>query len=111
MNIKNKITEITLNENTYKMKFDFETIARIQAELRKNGLPYKFFEIFEALEAQDFSVILPLIIHSIQRMHPQVKRETIINALSFDNLEVVVNALLELIENSMPKNNEEAKKK
>lgn len=110
MNIKNKITEITLGEKTYKMKFDFETIARIQAELRKNGLPYKFFEIFESLESQDFSVILPLIVHSIQRMHPQVKKEIIIDALGFDNLETVIQALLELIENSMPKNDDVKKK-
>lgn len=111
MNIKNTITEIKLDETSYKMKFDFETIARIQAELKKNGMGYKFFEIFEGLENQDFSIIVPLFVHSVQRMHPQIKAETIKAHMTFDNLEVILNSLMELIENSMPKNSEEDKKK
>ena len=77
MNIRNNVTEIKLDNTSYKMKFDFETIARIQAELKKNGIPYKFFEIFEGLENQDFSIIVPLFVHCIQRMHPQIKAEAI----------------------------------
>ena len=38
MNIRNNVTEIKLDNTSYKMKFDFETIARIQAELKKNGI-------------------------------------------------------------------------
>ena len=111
MNIRNNVTEIKLDNTSYKMKFDFETIARIQAELKKNGIPYKFFEIFEGLENQDFSIIVPLFVHCIQRMHPQIKAETIKVHMTFDNLEVILNSLMELIENSMPKNTEADKKK
>ena len=111
MNIRNNVTEIKINGTSYKMKFDFETIARIQADLKKNGLPYKFYEIFEGLENQDFSIIVPLFVHCVQRMHPQVKTETIKGHMTFDNLEVILTSLMELIENSMPKNSEEDKKK
>ena len=111
MNVKNKIVQIQLGNTSFNMKFDFETIAKVQTELKKSGNSYKFFEIFEGLEAQDFSIIVPLFVACIQRMHPQVKAETIKNYMDFENLEVILNSLLELIEASMPKNSEEDKKK
>lgn len=111
MNIRNNVVDIKLDSTTYHLKFDFETIARVQAELKKKELPYRFHEIFEGLEAQDFSVIVPLFVHCVQRMHPQVKAETIKNHMSFENLELILTSLLELIEASMPKSSEDNKKK
>lgn len=111
MDIRNNTTEITLGTTTYRMKFDFEVIAQVQADLKKQGLPYKFFEIFEGLEAQDFSVIVPVFVHSIMRCHRQAKPEAIKNHLTFDNLELILTKLMELIGNSMPKQDESKKNK
>lgn len=103
MNIQNKIVEVTLNEKTFKMKFDFETIANIQSELKAKNIPCKFYELFKGIEEQDFSIIVPVMVHSIRRVHPNVSAETIKDLLTFDTLETVIEALVNLIDVSMPR--------
>lgn len=109
MNIQNKTVKITLNNKTFNMKFDFETIANIQAELKKKGLDYKFTDLFEGIEEQNFSVIVPVVVHCIRRLHPQVSVETIKDLLTLDQSETIIEALIELIDVSMPKKKEEKK--
>ena len=111
MNIKNKTVEITLGGKKFRMKFDFETIANIQMELKKKGLAYKFTDIFKGVEEQDFSVIIPVIVHAIKRVHPQVETSSIKDLLTLDESDNMINSLVELIDVSMPKGNGEAKKK
>lgn len=111
MNVQNKTVKITLNDKTFNMKFDFETIANIQAELKQKGLDYKFTDLFAGIEEQNFSVIVPMVVHCIKRMHPQVKTETIKDLMTLDQSETIIEALVELIDVSMPKEKEEAKKK
>lgn len=111
MNIKNKTIDITLQGKKFKMKFDFETIANIQSELKKKSLNYKFTDIFKGVEEQDFSIIVPMVVHSIRRVHPQVSADTIRDLLTIDESETIIEALVNLIDVSMPKNTEDVKKK
>lgn len=111
MNIKNKTIDITLSGKKFKMKFDFETIANIQSELKKKGLSYKFTDLFKGIEEQDFSIIVPIVVHSIRRVHPQIEAHSIKDLLTLDESETIIEALVELIDASMPKNEEEIKKK
>lgn len=112
MNIKNKIVKITLNDRTFNMKFDMETIANLQATLKKQGLAYKLSDIFQAVQEQDFSVIVPLLCACIKRIHTQISDDTIKDLLTFDNMEEIVNKLVELIDASIPSddNTSDAKK-
>lgn len=111
MNIKNRIVEITLDGKTFKMKFDMETIANIQQELKKKDMDYKFTDIIKGIQEQDFSIMLPVIVHSIKRMHPQIEARNIKELLTLDAFESVVTAMVNLIDASLPTNTEEAKKK
>ena len=110
MNIKNKIVKITLNEKTFSMKFDMETIANLQATLKKKGLAYKLSDIFQAVQEQDFSIIVPLLCSSIRRVHTQVSEDTIKDLLTFDNLDEIVAKLVDLIDASLPSAPEDSKK-
>lgn len=111
MNIKNKVVKITLNEKIFNMKFDFETIANLQADLKKKNLEYKISDIFSAIESQDFSIIVPLIVNCIRRMHPTVSEDMIKEYLTFDMMDNIITALVELIESSLPTTEEADKKK
>lgn len=111
MNIKNKIVKITLDSKIYSMKFDMETIANLQAELKKKSLNYKLADIFSAVQEQDFSVIVPLLCACIRRVHPQVSEDSIKDLLTFDNLDEIITKLVELIDASLPKAEEDSKKK
>lgn len=109
LNTQTRIVEIELQGKKFNAKLDFETIAKIQKMLKEDGNYMKFQDMFVAISEQDFSVLVPFIICSIQRCHPQLKGSYIKDLLTFDEIENVFEKLGELVEYSMPKNTDEKK--
>ena len=68
------MVQINLKGQEYNGKLDFRTIANIQAELRNRGMVVGLQEIFERIREQDFNVITELVVQSILRCHPKLKR-------------------------------------
>ena len=84
------MVQINLKGQEYSGKLDFRTIANIQAELRNRGMVVGLQEIFERIREQDFNVITELVVQSILRCHPKLKRHNIEDKL---DLEEIVNAI------------------
>lgn len=93
---------INLKGQEYKGKLDFTTLGKVQSGLRKQGIKIGFQEIFSEIQAQNFAVITELVIQSILRAHPQIKRETIEEKLDLGELENVFVFLGKIIEDSLP---------
>lgn len=94
---------IILKGQEYKAKLDFTTLGKVQSALRKQGIKIGFQEIFTEIQAQNFGVITELIIQSILRVHPQIKREILEEKLDLSELENAFTFMAQLIEDSLPK--------
>jgi hypothetical protein len=94
---------ITLKGQEYKAKLDFTTLGRVQAALKKQGTKVGFQEIFNEIQEQNFEVITELIIQSILRVHPQIKRAVIEEKLDLGELENAFTFMATLIEDALPK--------
>lgn len=99
---------IILKGQQYNAKFDFRTLANIQAELKKAKYEIGIQEIFNSMAKQDFTVITEIIVQSILRCHPQLKKHHIEDKLDFFELDNVFGFVSELIEDSMPKSDKKA---
>lgn len=95
------MVQITLKGQEYNAKLDFRTMANIQCELRKKDIKIGFQEMFDRVRNQDFMVITELIVQSILRCHPQLKRHHIEDKLDFDELVNALNFTAELVQSSI----------
>jgi hypothetical protein len=96
------IAKLELKGQTYRARLDFLSLGKAQANLKKQGFKYTFKEIFEAVQEQDFTVITEVVIESVLRIHPQIPRATLEDALDFDELENVFTFVADLIEKALP---------
>lgn len=94
---------IKLKGQEYKAKLDFRTLANIQSALRKDGMSLTMQEIFEGIGKQDFAIIVEIVVQSILRCHPQLKRTNLEDKLDFNELSNVFEFIVELTNESMPK--------
>lgn len=97
-----KIVNITLKGQEYRAKLDFRTLANIQTALKKEGLKVSMQEVFEGIAEQDFAIITEVVVQSILRCHPQIKRGVIESKLDFEEMTNVFEFIVELAEKSMP---------
>ena len=95
------MVNITLQGQEYNAKLDFATIGKIQVELSKIGLNLKLKEIFEEVEKENFAVISEIIIQSISRCHPKLKRHMIEDKLTISEMDNIASFLTELVEKSI----------
>ena len=95
------MVNITLQGQEYNAKLDFATIGKIQVELSKIGLNLKLKEIFEEVEKENFAVISEIIIQSILRCHPKLKRHMIEDKLTISEMDNIASFLTELVEKSI----------
>jgi hypothetical protein len=102
---------ITLQEQEYKAILDFKTLGMVQTALRKDGIKIGFQEIFTEVQNQNFAVVTELIIQSILRVHKQIRRESIEEKLGLDELENAFTFLAELIQDALPQDKKNNKKK
>lgn len=109
LNVQNSTTQIKLGDKIFNAKLDFLTIANIQKQLKKDGQNCTFQEMFEGIANQDFSILVPFLVQSIKRVHPQLKDDYIVDFLNFENIEAIFEGLSELIEASMPKETDKKK--
>jgi hypothetical protein len=93
--------QIKLKGQEYNAKLDFRTMANIQGELRKRDVKIGFQEMFERIQEQDFMVITEMIVQSILRCHPQLKRHTIEDKLDLDELLNALSFVAELVQSSI----------
>ena len=95
------MVNITLQGQEYNAKLDFSVIGKIQVELSKIGLNLKLKEIFEEVEKENFAVVNEIVVQSILKCHPKLKRHTIEDKLTIGEMETIVNFLTELLEKSI----------
>jgi hypothetical protein len=96
---------ITLKGQEYSAVLDFTTLGKTQVALKKySDLKIGFQEIFTEVQNQNFAVVTELVIQSILRKHPQLKREAIEEKLDLGELENVFNFLAELVTDALPQN-------
>lgn len=95
------MVQITLKGQEYNGKLDFRTIANIQNELRKQGFVVGLQEIFERIKEQDFNVITELVVQSILRCHPKLKRNNIEDKLDLDEMVNAIEFTQKLVEGSI----------
>ena len=95
------MVQITLKGQEYNAKLDFRTLANIQGELRKKDVKIGFQELFERIQEQDFMVITELVVQSILRCHPQLKRHHIEEKLDLNELVNALTFVGELVQNSI----------
>ena len=93
--------QVKLKGQEYNAKLDFRTLANIQGELRKRDIKIGFQEIFERIQEQDFMVITELVVQSILRCHPQLKRHHIEEKLDLNELVNALTFVGELVQNSI----------
>ena len=94
---------ITLKGQEYKAKLDFRTLANIQTAFRKEGISLTMQEIFDGIAKQDFAIIVEIVVQSILRCHPQLKRANLEDKLDLNELTNVFEFIVELANVSMPK--------
>lgn len=95
------MVQINLKGQEYSGKLDFRTIANIQAELRNRGMVVGLQEIFERIREQDFNVITELVVQSILRCHPKLKRHMIEDKLDLDEMVNAIEFTQKLVEGSI----------
>ena len=95
------MVNITLQGQEYNAKLDFSVIGKIQVELSKMGLDLKLKEIFEEVEKENFAVVNEIVVQSILKCHPKLKRHMIEDKLTIGEMETIVNFLTELLEKSI----------
>ena len=95
------MVQITLKGQTYNGKLDFRTIANIQAELRGRGMVVGLQDIFERIKEQDFNVITELVVQSILRCHPKLKRHSVEDKLDLDEMVNAIEFTQRLVEGSI----------
>ena len=95
------MVQITLKGQEYNAKLDFRTLANIQGELRKKDVKIGFQELFERIQEQDFMVITELVVQSILRCHPQLKRHHIEEKLDLNELVNALTFVGELVQSSI----------
>ena len=95
------MVNITLQGQEYNAKLDFSVIGKIQVELSKMGLNLKLKEIFEEVEKENFAVVNEIVVQSILKCHPKLKRHMIEDKLVISEMENVGDFLAELVEKSI----------
>ena len=105
------IVTLNLKGQEYKAKLDFRTLANIQNAFKKEGMKVTMQEVFEGISEQDFAIITEVVVQSILRCHPQIKRGVIESKLDFEEMTNVFEFIVELAEISMPKAKEETEGK
>lgn len=99
--------KIKLGKKEYMGRLDFLTIVRIQNNLRKlYDFDLKFNEVFKEIDNQNLAVILEVVVQSILRVHGQIKRERIEDAIGLRDTDTLMTFIYELVGQALP--NEEA---
>lgn len=104
--LDDKLT-IELNEQKYQARFDLLAIAETQYYFRSRGCPMTVPQIFKAIGEEDYFVICNLLAFAIKSCNPSVKLADVYFNMKFADRNNVQMALVNLINNAMPKNDGE----
>lgn len=99
----NNTVTLTLKGQEYKAKLDFRTLANIQTAFKKEGIKLTMQEVFDGIAQQDFAIIVEVVVQSVLRCHPQLKRASIEDKLDFAEITNTFEFIVELANESMPK--------
>lgn len=102
------IVTLKLKGQEYKAKLDFRTLANIQTAFKREGITLTMQEVFDGIAKQDFAIIVEVVVQSILRCHPQLKRANIEDKLDFNEITNVFEFIVELANESMPKSEDKS---
>lgn len=103
--------EVVLNEKKYNARLDFLALANTQWYLEsEKGKFFTVPNIMKGLSEDNLTVIGALLIESILRCHPQLSREVIYENMKFNELNIIREAIGELIKASLPQDDDDKKK-
>lgn len=107
--INDKIS-ITLNEKTYSARLDFMALANTQWYIdNEKGKFYTVPDMMKGINCGNLTLIGNLVIESILRCHPQLDRKIIYESMKVNDLKVINDAVVELLEAGLPKNDDKKK--
>lgn len=101
--------QIELNEQKYQARFDLLCVAELQYYLKTRGCPMTVPQIFEGIQNEDYFVICNLLAFAIKSCNPSLKLVDLYYNMKFANRSEVQMAVINLINASMPKNENEGK--
>lgn len=104
--------EITLNDKKYRAKLDILAIAETQYYLKSRGMKsITIPKIFEGISEGDWFIISALIVFCIKSCNPMAKMTDIFDNMKYFERNDIIEQMLNLINASMPKDEEDDKKK
>lgn len=107
--INDKI-QVVLNEQTYYARLDFRCIAETQWALEQERNKFMTVpQMFKAVSDDNLTVIGEILIQAILRCHPQLTHETIYENMKFQELSVIREAIGNLIQASLPQDDDKKK--
>ena len=110
MSLINDKISITLNEKTYSAKMDFYAIANTQWFFKhEKGVFLTVPQMIEGISKDDLSIMGEILIQSILRVHTQLSRETIQEQMKFNELNIIRQALGDLVTASLPQSDDKKK--
>ena len=110
MSLINDKISIILNEKTYGAKMDFYAIANTQWFFKtEKGVFLTVPQMLEAVSKDDLSIMGELLMQSIMRVHPQLTREVLMENMKFNELNIIRQALGNLVTASLPQTDDKKK--
>ena len=110
MSLINDKIEVTLNGKKYQAKMDFYAIANTQWFFKtEKKLFLTVPQIIEGISKDDLSIMGELLMQSIIRVHPQLTREVLMENMKFNELNIIRQALGDLVTASLPQSDDKKK--
>lgn len=104
--------EVTLNEKKYRARLDILAIAETQYYLKTRGMKdITIPKIFSSISEGDWFVISALMVFCIKSCNPMAKMSDIFDNMKYFERNDIIEQVIELINKSMPQEDEDDKKK
>lgn len=110
MSLINDKIEVTLNGKKYQAKMDFYCLANAQWYFKQEKNVFLTVpQMIEGISKDDLSVMGEILIQAILRVHTQLSRETIQEQMKFNELNIIRQALGDLVTASLPQSDDKKK--
>lgn len=101
--------EIEINEKKYFARLDLLALAEFQFYCKSRNSKMTIPQMFESIQDEDYFVICNLLVFCIKSCNPSLKMANIYEDLKFTKRREVTSALIDLINASMPKEDDKKK--
>ena len=100
-----------MNGKKYRGRLDILAISECQYYLETRGKKVTIPKIFQEISEGNWFIISALMVFCIKSCNPMAKMSDIFDNMKYFEKEKIIEQLVDLINASMPKDNEEDKKK